>query len=175
MPVTKFSEKKYGTKEFKRKLEFDEYVFEIDGNDISDVDITYSFDYIESTVYKDGEKSGVILDSVITIELSGKDKNDNEAWICFDMKGDINYFNSWTKVPTDISHLLLESESFIKRPLEQFSEFLDFNLFKNSEDDIYKKITTLWISKIKENEFIIKLCVPGEVFTYFKICFEKDL
>ena len=60
-----------------------------------------------------------------------------------------------------------------RHPPEEVSGFLDFGLPKNNEEDIYKNLSSLWISKIRENEFIIKLCVPDELFTYFKIVFEK--
>ena len=89
------------------------------------------------------------------------------------MNTDVNYLNTLSKEPTDIINLLSENESFIKRPNEEFSGYLEFNIPKHTEDDIYKKLTSLYVSKIEENEFIMKLCVPNELFTYFKIIFEK--
>lgn len=59
-------------------------------------------------------------------------------------------------------------------PDEDKSMVLDFDLPCNREDDIYKKFSSLWISKIDENEFIMKLFVPDLVFTYFRIDF-KDI
>ena len=106
------------------------------------------------------------------IELNGNDRNGFEAWISFDLKFDIDYFNSLSRVPTDISYLLVGSESFIKKPDEERQEFLDFDLPRNDEYDIYKNFSSLWISKIGDNEFIMKLFVPDLVFTYFRIDFK---
>lgn len=161
-------------KEFTRKLKIYEYVLEIDRNDIIDVELTYSFDYVEESFFKDGQKIDVVNKPIITIGLSGKDKDGNDAWICFDLKTDINYLNTLTNVPTDITSLLSEGEAFIKKPLEKLSGFLDFDFPKNTEDDIYKNLTSLWISKIKDNEFIMKLSVSTEVFTYFKIILDNN-
>lgn len=160
--------------EISKKLKVDEYVFEIEGKDIYDTYITYSIGNYESTVYKDEKKYDNIIRSTLSIELNGKDKNGNEAWIYFDLDFDLDYFNSLSKIPTDISYLLFNSESFIKMPDEDKSMVLDFDLPCNREDDIYKKFSSLWISKIDDNEFIMKLVVPDLVFTYFKIDF-KDL
>ena len=97
--------------------------------------------------------------------LNGKDKNGNEAWIYFDLDFDLDYFNSLSKIPTDISYLLFNSESFIKMPDEDKSMVLDFDLPCNREDDIYKKFSSLWISKIDDNEFGYSLiCVGNWIF-----------
>ena len=173
MTIAKSCKKEYSRKEFTRKLKVDEYVFEMDGKDIFGVELKYSFDFIESTIYKDGKKVDAIQEPAITIELCGKDKDNNEAWIYFDLKTDVKYLNTLSNLPSDISFLLHGSESFIKRPLEKVSGFLDFELPKNTEEDIYKNLSSLWISKISDNEFIMKLCVPNELFTYFKIVFKK--
>lgn len=160
--------------EINKKLKVDEYVFEIEGRDIYNTYITYGIGNYESTFYKDGKKSNSITRSALSIELNGKDKNGNEAWIYFDLDFDLDYFNSLSKIPTDISYLLVTSESFIKMPDEDKSMVLDFDLPCNREDDIYKKFSSLWISKIDDNELIMKLSVPDLVFTYFRIDF-KDL
>lgn len=173
MTIAKSYKKECSRKEFTRKLKVDEYVFEMAGKDIFGVELKYSFDFIESTIYKDGKKVDVIQEPAITIELCGKDRDNNEAWIYFDLKTDVKYLNTLSNLPSDISFLLHGSESFIKRPLEKVSGFLDFELPKNTEEDIYKNLSSLWISKISDNEFIMKLCVPNELFTYFKIVFEK--
>ena len=157
----------------KKKLKVDEYVFEIEGKDIYNTYIIYSVGNYESMIFKNGKKVDTIIKSALSIELNGKDKFDRDAWISFDLDFDIDYFNSLSKIPTDISYLLINSESFIKMPDEDKSMFLDFDLPNNREDDIYKKFSSLWISKIDDNEFIMKLFVPDLVFTYFKIDFKE--
>jgi len=161
-------------KEYNRKLKVNEYVLEIDNIDIYDVNVTYKIDKIESITYKDGKRYEEKLESVLVIELNGNDKEGNEAWISFDLKVDIDYLNTLSKEPTDITHLLLGSESFVKKPNDELPGFLDFDIPTNTLKDIYKNLTSLWISKINTNEFIIKLCVPNEVFTYFKIVFDIE-
>ena len=158
-------------KEYKRKLKVNEYVLEIDNKDIYDVNATYKIDKVESITYKDGKRYEEKLEPVLVIELNGKDKEGNESWISFDLKVDIDYLNTLSKEPTNITHLLLGSESFIKKPNDELSGFLDFVIPTNTIEDIYKNLTSLWISKINTNEFIIKLCVPNEVFAYFKVDF----
>ena len=159
--------------EIKKKLKVDEYVFEVEGKDIYNTYIIYSVGNYESLIFKNGKKVDTIIKSALSIELSGKDKFGNEAWVYFDLDFDIDYFNSLSRIPTDISYLLINSESFIKIPDEDKSMVLDFDLPNNREDDIYKKFSSLWISKIDDNEFIMKLFVPDLVFTYFKIDFKE--
>lgn len=174
MPTAKVSKKEYSKKEIKQKLRVDEYVFEIDGKDIYNANLIYSIDNIESTIFKDGKKSDVIKEPALSIELNGKDKDDNIAWISFDLKIDIDYLNTLSKIPTDITNLLHGSESFMKKPNEELSEFLDFELPRNNEDDIYRNFSSLWVSKIDENKFIFKLSVPNILFTYFKLIIKKE-
>ena len=159
-------------KDIKKKLKVDEYVFEIEGKDTYNTYLTYSVGNFELMIYKDGKKDNII-EHALCIELNGKDRNGSDAWISFDLKFDIDYFNSLSRVPTDISYLLVGSESFIKKPDEERQEFLDFDLPRNDEYDIYKNFSSLWISKIGDNEFIMKLFVPDLVFTYFRIDFKK--
>ena len=78
MSITKFSKNEHKGREIKRKLKVQDYVFEIEGKDIYGVYIIYSFDYVESTIYENGKKLNIIKEPVITIELSGKDKEGKE-------------------------------------------------------------------------------------------------
>ena len=172
MSEVKSTDRKYSNNEIKTKLKVDEYVFEIEGKDIYNTYLTYSVGKYESMIYKDGKKVDTTVKNGLCIELNGNDRNGFEAWISFDLKFDIDYFNSLSRVPTDISYLLVGSESFIKKPDEERVGFLDFDLPKNDEYDIYKNFSSLWISKIGDNEFIMKLFVPDLVFTYFSIDFK---
>lgn len=172
MTIAKVVSNKKNGKEIERNLRVDEYVLEIDKKDIFNVDIIYQINNNEVTIYEDGKKKEEVTKPIIDITLKGQDYNNNEAWISFELDTDINYLNSLKETPTDITNLLLETECFIKKPKDEFPGFLEFNLPENNINDMYRKITTLWISKIKDNEFIVKLTVPDEVFTYFKIIFE---
>ena len=135
------SDANYSDKEITRKLKVDEYVFEIEGKDIYNTYITYSVGKYEPMIYKDGKKIDTTVEHGLCIELNGNDRNGFDAWISFDLKFDIDYFNSLSLVPTDISYLLEGSESFIKKPNEERQEFLDFELPRNNEYDIYKKFS----------------------------------
>ena len=173
MSELKSTDSKCSNKEIKTKLKVEEYVFEIEGKDIYNTYLTYSIGKYESVIYTDGKKVDTTVKHGLCIELNGNDRNGFEAWISFDLKFDIDYFNSLSRVPTDISYLLVGSESFIKKPDEERQEFLDFDLPRNDEYDIYKNFSSLWISKIGDNEFIMKLFVPDLVFTYFRIDFKR--
>lgn len=110
----------------KKKLKVDEYVFEIEGKDIYNTYIIYSVGNYESMIFKNGKKVDTIIKSALSIELNGKDKFGNEARVYFDLDFDIDYFNSLSRIPTDISYLLINSESFIKIPDEDKSMFFRF-------------------------------------------------
>ena len=102
--------------------------------------------------FKDGKKDRVEEVPELEIELYGTDNEGNDAWISFMIDTDVNYLNSLLNVPTDITNRLTEAENFIKRPNNDSSEFLDFNLPKNNEDDMYKQLTSLSILKLQDNE-----------------------
>lgn len=169
--MSKVSEYDFSGNEIKRKLRVDEYVLEIAGSDIFDVDVIYSLDFLKSSVYEDGEKVDNVCESLISICLNGKDRDGNLAWISFCVNTNISFLNSLSNAPVDVSQYLMESEAFIKRPSDELSGFLEFNLPTNTDQDIYKKLSSFYVLKLKENEFIMKLCIPDEVFTYFKIIF----
>ena len=171
MSIASVSEKKYSKDEHKTKLNVEDYVFEIDGKDIINTELTYCINSIDSVTYKDGKKVDNITKPLLTIELDGTDIDGNNAYISFNINCDINYLNSLNGL-NNITSLIHESDSFIKKPNEDKSEFLDFYLPKNNEDDIYRNLSSLWIYKIKDNEFIMKLSVPNTLFTYFKIIFK---
>ena len=171
MPVASVSQKEYSKEEYRIKLNVEDYVFEIDGNDIYNAELTYSINSIDSVIYKDGKKVDNFVKPLITIDLDGTDKNGNDAYVSFNINSDVNYLNSLDGL-NDITNLIHESDSFIKRPNEDKSNFLNFYLPKNNENDIYMNLSSLWIYKIKDNEFIMKLSVPNDLFTYFKIIFK---
>lgn len=174
MPIMKVSKNEYSKEEVKQKLRVDEYVFEINGKDIYNANLIYSIYNNESIIFEDGKKKKVIMEPALNIEINGKDKDGNKAWISFEIKVDIAYLNTLSEIPTNITHLLHDSESFVKKPNEQLSEFLYFELPKNNADDIYKNLSSLWVSKIENNVFVFKLSVPNELFTYFKLIIKKE-
>lgn len=169
MSKTSVSKYIYLNNEIIQKQKVDEYVFEINDKDIFNTSLKYSIDFIEKTIFENGKKEEIINENILSIELSGTDKDGNTGWISFNINYDLDYFNSLSSMPTDITYLINSSESFIKKPSETNSKFLDLELPSNNEDDIYKNLTSLWISKIKDNKFIFKFSVPNELFTYFTI------
>ena len=158
--------------EKKTKLKVQDYVFEIDGEDIFDTELKYSVSEMEIFYYEKGIKKSNIQ-PLIEIELNGLNKSKKEGWVSFYVKTDISYLNSLpnNKI-VDITNLLWQTDAFVKRPDEDDSDFLTFRYPDNNENDMYRLLTSLWVYKLKENEFVFKLNVPGDVFTYFKINFK---
>ena len=158
--------------EYKRKLKVEEYVFEVDGEDIFDTELNYRFTEMEIVSYERG-KSCTKIEPLIEIELEGKNKDNKEAWASFDLKTDLDYLNSLpNKKVIDITNILSKRESFLKKPNEEVSGFLNFRFRENNENDMYRLFTSLWIYKIKKNEFVLRLDVPKDLFTYFKLIFK---
>ena len=154
-----------------KKLKVEDYVFEVKGEDIFDTKLIYETSEMEVCYYEHGIKKTKI-EPLIEIELNGVNSEKKESWISFYLKTDIDYLNSLPKEKiVDCTKLLWSSESFIKEPDEEQSGFLTFRFPENNENDMYRLLTSLWIYKLKENEFIFKLNVPDDVFTYFKIVF----
>ena len=156
----------------KTKLKVQDYVFEIDGEDIFDTELTYTISEREIIFYEKGIKKSKI-DPLIEIELKGLNKSKKEGTLSFYIKTDINYLNS---IPNnkivDITNLLWQTDAFVKRPDEEISDFLTFRYPENNENDMYRLLTSFWVYKLKDNEFVFKLNVPQDVFTYFKIIFK---
>ena len=161
-------------KEKQIKLKIDEYILEIGNVDIVNVTLNYYLDKILTKKFKDGKEVDVVEEPVIFFELDGIDKYNKEAFVSFGIKADLNMLNGFSKKPTDITNYLMDSEAFIKKVDENNSNFLNIDKPCDTLDDIYKNLSSLWISKLEENVFIIKLFVANEVFTYFKITFDEE-
>ena len=172
MPEAKVGKYNFNDNKVTRRLKISDYILEIDGKDIVNVEVTYNISSRDVVYFKDGKKDRVEEVPELEIELYGTDNEGKEAWISFMIDTDVNYLNSLPNVPTDITNRLTEAENFIKRPNKDSSEFLDFNLPNNKEDDMYKQLTSLHALKLKDNEFILKFSVGYEVFTYFKLVIE---
>ncbi len=153
-----------------KKLEVQDYAFEINNSNIIDVSVTYYMDKIKESIYVDGEKKKIIEKDLISILLSGKTLEGKETWISFDIISNIDKLNSYTDIPVDITKDIDEGETFIGYPDKSVS-WLDFYMPTNTKSDIFHNLSSAWISKVADNVFIIKLCVPNTVFTYFKIDF----
>ena len=154
-------------------LNFSEYVFQIDGKDIYDVILKYSIIENVSVYYSDKHVED-IYKPVINFEIYGVDNNANEAFISFELNIGLTELNKHSNTPTNIINKVSKSEAFIKRPNEINSTFLDFEFPNDTIDDIYKNISSVWISKLDNNKFILKICIPSEnVFSYFVVDFNK--
>lgn len=154
-----------------KKLRVSDYVFEIDGKDIYNCVVKYSITENMMVHYNDGSLEEVYK-PVINLEIQGNDLNKNEAWICFELNLGLKELNKYSSIPTNIIDKVSKSESFIKRPNEENSTFLDFEIPMNKVDDMYKNISSVWVSKLDENIFIFKVCIPSErMFSYFIVDF----
>lgn len=160
--------------EITQRLAVQDYVLEINQEDIKEVELSYYFDKIKNIDYVDGKKKDISFAPIIGISLSGINSANNKAWISFMINIGLEQLNEFTSVPTDISEFVIDSESFIKYPEFELSEFLNFDFASNNEDDIYKNLSSVWVSKLDKNIFVFKICIPNEVFSFFKINFNKD-
>lgn len=158
-------------KEITKNLNIQDYDFIVDNNNITRAKVTYYFGKGQSIYYKDGLREKENYIDEISLELSGLDNQDNEVWISFMLKISLEDLNKYTDIPEDISNYIIKSESFIKRPLDEYATFLELNFKTNTKEDIYKNLSSFWISKLDNNIFIFKVCVPNEVFAYFKVDF----
>ena len=148
------------------KLHVYDYVFEIDNKNIVGVKLDYKFGFDIDSNNKKYE--------YISLTLSGIDENNKEAGINMDIFCNLKELNKLSIIPTEILQKYTIIESFIKKPTENNSRFLDFEIQKNSIDDIYRNLSSIYISKLEENVFVFKVSVPTEgLFTWFKIDFNN--
>ena len=154
-----------------KKINIQDYAFEIDNKNITKVSVSYEFGQSEIVSYKNGKRNDISYADEITITLSGVDNDNNEAWISFMIKSNLKELNKYTEIPKDISTYINKGEAFIKSPQSETSSFLMFNFANNTLDDIYENLSSVWISKIEENIFVFKICVPNDVFASFKVDF----
>ena len=161
-------------KEVEEILNFPDYIFEIDGKDISDAKITYYYDSIENVEFIDGKREKEFSSPLIYLEISGVDDNNKTAFLSFMLKLDLEILNNFDKNKIeDITIYILESESFVKRPNEDKSRFLDYYLPTNKHSDMFHQLTSLYVLKLDDDKFLFKLTIPNEnIFTYFEVNFK---
>lgn len=163
------------TKKCKQKLKVTDYIFEIDGKEISKVEVEYNFINLTSTSFKDGKKDKIKFIPAISIDISGIDNNNNEAWFCFELDMSLEQLNKYTNQPTDITQYVADCEAFIKKPYMDHSRELDLYFPTNTLEDIYHDLTSVWVVKKDTNIFIFKVCVPSDnVFTFFEVNFNDE-
>ena len=112
------------TKEVEEVLNFPDYVFEIDGKDITDAKVTYYYDDMESVEFVDGKRGKEFLSPLLSLEISGVDDNNKDAFVSFMLKLDLETLNNFNNRIEDITKYMLETEAFIKKPNEDKSGFL---------------------------------------------------
>lgn|GEM_PF-3318533 len=84
-------------KEVEEILNFPDYIFEIDGKDISDAKITYYYDSIENVEFIDGKRGKEFSSPLIYLEISGVDDNNKTAFLSFMLKLDLEILNNFDK------------------------------------------------------------------------------
>ena len=153
-------------------LNFLDYVFEIDGKDIKDARVIYNYGSLERTEFEYGKKGKVTYSPTISLEIFGVDDDDRDASLSFELNIDLETLNSFNNGIEDITKYMLETEAFIKRPGDK-TIFLDFYLPTNKKDDMFRKLTSLYVLKLDNNKFLFKFTVPSDnVFTYFEVNFK---
>ncbi len=152
-------------------LNFPDYIFEIDGKDIKDARVIYNYGSLERTEFEYGKKGKVTYSPTISLEIFGVD-DDRDASLSFELNIDLETLNSFNNGIEDITKYMLETEAFIKKPGDK-TIFLDFYLPTNKKDDMFRKLTSLYVLKLDNNKFLFKFTVPSDnVFTYFEVNFK---
>ena len=82
--------------EVSKKLNVSDYVLEIDGMDIYNCTIKYSFTNMEKVYYKNDSVCEQDK-SVINIEINGNDLDDNDAWIYLSKEKSKIVIDLWNK------------------------------------------------------------------------------
>ena len=161
--------------EIKTKLNVSDYAFEIDGRNIVNCYLSYSVNDGEDIVIYADKHEEIEKFTIISIEVNGVDLNKKtESWFSFDLKIDLNELNSYSEIPVNIIDKVYDGECFIKKPNCKDSTFLDFEYPKGTQEDMYLNISSVWVSKLCDNKFIFKVCVPSEcLFCYFPISFDE--
>ena len=153
----------------KEKLSINDYVFVIDEEDVINCYVTYNFDKIQITKFINGNKIRSEEDSIY-IELEGKSKNNNIGYLYFDLNKGINFLNSLSDKPIEISKYISEINAFIERDKRNY---IDFNFLNNRFSDIFKNHSSIWVSKVETNIFYFKICSPEGLFSFFKVNFNN--
>ena len=144
----------------KQKLKVSDYVFEIDGKDITKAEVEYEF--LKNL-------------PAIFIDIKGVDNNNNEAWFCFELEMDLKQLNNYNDKPVEITEFVSDCEAFIKKPNMDHSRELVFYFPTNTVEDIYHNLTSIWVVKKETNIFIFKVCVPSDnLFAFFEVDFNNE-
>ena len=91
MPEAKVGKYSFNDNKVTRRLKISDYILEIDGKDIINVEATYSISSRDVMYFKDGKKDRVEEVPELEIELYGTDNEGNDAWISFMIDTDVNY------------------------------------------------------------------------------------
>lgn len=157
------------TKEVEEVLNFPDYVFEIDGKDIKDAKLTYYYDSIDTVEFVNGKRGKEFSSPLLCLEISGVDDDNKDTFLRFMLKLDLETLNNFNDGIEDITKYMIETEAFIKRPNEDREGFLELYLPTNKNNDMFHKLTSLYVLKLDKDKFLFKLTVPSEnVFTYFE-------
>lgn len=153
----------------KRKLNINDYVFVIKEEDIINCYVTYNIDKIklikfikEREIERDEES--------IRLELDGETKSGKMGYISMELNTSLNYLNSLSNRPIEISEYITEIEAFIE---SNKGEYIDFNFLHNEFSYIFKNHSSIWVSKVNYNIFFFKICSPNGLFSFFKVDFNN--
>ena len=141
-----------------KDLDVNNYILEIANKEVTETNLSFIESVDENNI------------PIITIELNGRDYDGNDTGISFDAYLSLDDLRDYTEVPANITDKIIEGHSYVMRPNEKDYSELYIYVPKNTLEDMKNDLTTLWLAKIDENNYIFKFSVPLEdVFTYFSI------
>ena len=146
------------TKKVTRKLHITEYGFVYNKEDLNNGELEYYFDEIMSIEYEDGKRKGETYSPILCFSISAEDSLFNTFTFSFELNMDLGELNKLANKPNDINKYVIEGETFLNNPYENHCGGPMF-----------------LVSKIEENKFIFKVCIPEETFfCWFKVDFNEN-
>ena len=159
------------SKEVTKKLNMDECIFRVHNIETMKENVTYSFSKIINKTYKAGKIDSEEEINTICLSLVGYDIKDREYSLSFEIKSDLKALNKLDNKIVDITSLVVEGENIYKTPDKNYN-FFEMEVSTNSNLDIEKNLSYLYVLKLKENIFRFKMVVPKEnLFASFIVDF----
>ena len=160
----------------KLKLHVYNSVFEIENEDITNLELEYTFSYEHYVKFKNGKKVQSGDKNVICFQISGINKTSKKASLEFLLDMDLDEMNKLKSKPVDITKKLRFDGPCIKRPNEDENDVINYFKSTNNIEDMFRNLFSAFIFKKDENVFIIKISIPEEkIFTYFEVDFNRKV
>ena len=156
-----------------QKLHVYNSYLEINNEEIIDLNLEYELENHTVTNYENGKKAKEETKEYIIFDITGKTKDNREAYFSFELKLSLNDINKFDKKPVDISKYLF-FDGLCSKVGDYEILFTDFKTSTSELEDMYSKTGSAYIYKKENNVFVFKIFAPEDkIFTYFEVYFNK--